>query len=121
MFKLSWLFFLPDRKNRILFFVSLGLNIASWVIALWAAMPYYGKQDFLALHKTVYFGIDRIGPWYDILFLPGLGLFFIIINFFISQYLWKKEEILSYLLSWSTVFLEVFIVLTVFGIARLNA
>lgn len=120
MSKLSWLFFLPDRKIRIAFIISLGLNIASWFIALWAALPYYGKDEFMVLHKTIYFGIDWFGPWHEMLFLPGLGLIFIIFNFFISQYIWRKEGSLSHLLAWSTVFLGAFIVLAVYSIARLN-
>lgn len=120
MSKLSWLFFLPDRKIRLAFIISLGLNIASWVIALWAALPYYGKDDFMVLHKTIYFGIDWLGPWYEMLFLPCLGLIFIIFNFIIAQYIWRKEENLSHLISWTTIFLESFIVLVVYSIARLN-
>ncbi|NQU83322.1 MAG: hypothetical protein HQ536_01280 [Parcubacteria group bacterium] len=120
MTKLSWLFFLPDRKVRLSFIISLGLNIASWFIALWASLPYYGKDDFLALHKTIYFGVDWIGPWYEMLFLPGIGLAFIVANFFIAQYIWKRDEKLSHLMSWSTVFLQVFVVIAVILIARLN-
>ncbi|MEA3272911.1 MAG: hypothetical protein U9P90_04585 [Patescibacteria group bacterium] len=120
MTKLSWLFFLPDRQIRLSFIISLGLNVASWLIATWVALPFVGKEDFMALHKTIYFGIDWVGPWYDMFFLPLLGLIFIIVNFFISQYIWKNEEKLSHLVSWSTVFLQVFVVVTVVIIARLN-
>lgn len=120
MSKLSWLFFLPDRQIRLSFIISLGLNIASWVVALWVALPYYGKAEFLALHKTIYFGVDWIGPWYELLFLPGLGLLFVAINFFISQFIWKKDEQLSRVVSWSTVFLQSFVLIAVFFISRLN-
>lgn len=117
---MSHFLFIPDRRVRLVFLLSLGLNVASWVIALWAALPYYGKDEFMALHKTIYFGVDWIGPWYEMLFLPALGLFFIIINFFISQYLWKKDENLSHLINWSTIFIGFFIFLAVYSMARLN-
>lgn len=118
--KLSWLFGALDRKERIIFMSSLGLNAASWVIAIWASVPYFGTDEVVALHKTVYFGIDLVGPWYEMLYLPLLGLIFILANFSIFQYIWKKEEDVGNLASWSTLCLEAVIVFAVFLIAKLN-
>jgi hypothetical protein len=118
--KLSFRFYFPDNLIRILFWISAGVGAASWILGIWTAALYYGKPDLLVLHQTIYFGIDLVGPWYRALFLPLLGTFFLYANFAIARYIWKKDAVLSYLTCYATVFIQILIVLAVFGILMLN-
>jgi len=118
--KLSFNFYFPDNLIRILFWICAGVSSASWILGVWTAALYYGKPDLLILHQTIYFGIDLVGPWYRALFLPLLGTIFLYVNFAVARYIWKKDAMLSHLMCYSTIFIEVLIVFAVFGILILN-
>jgi hypothetical protein len=118
--KLSFRFYFPDNLMRILFWISTGISLASWILGAWTAALYYGKPDLLVLHQTIYFGIDLVGLWYRALFLPLLGTIFLYANFMIARYIWKKDAVLGHLMCNATVFIEALILLAVFGILMLN-
>ncbi|HEX9664233.1 MAG TPA: hypothetical protein VGA49_00225 [Patescibacteria group bacterium] len=52
----------------------------------------------ITLHYNIYFGIDLIGAWYKVYFLPLFGLIVIVVNFVLAYFLHKQEKILSYFL-----------------------
>lgn len=49
------------------------------------------QSDPVNLHYTVYFGIDRIGSWWEIWRIPLTGFAFHIANFIFAGFLYKKE------------------------------
>lgn len=118
--KFSFRFYFPDNLIRILFWISAGISLASWIFGAWTAALYYGKPDLLVLHQTIYFGIDLVGPWHRALFLPLLGIIFLYVNFIIARRIWKKDAALGHLMCHATVFIELLIAVAVFGILMLN-
>lgn len=64
-------------------------NIANWAILLIFVKP----VDFsVILHYNVYFGVDVVGDWRKIFFLPALGLFLFFLNLFLAGNFYKQEE-----------------------------
>jgi len=51
-----------------------------------AGWRYVISADFVPLHYTVYFGLDRFGPKYDLFLFPTLGLTFFLINLLVIKY-----------------------------------
>ncbi|OGY47425.1 MAG: hypothetical protein A3J65_04735 [Candidatus Buchananbacteria bacterium RIFCSPHIGHO2_02_FULL_45_11b] len=77
-------------------FLSLLLNTGLWAGLFWRLK---GFSESVPLHYNIYFGIDRLGPYYQLFFLPFLGLLFILINFSLGAAFFSKEKLLSQILA----------------------
>ncbi|MFA6215706.1 MAG: hypothetical protein WC768_04000 [Patescibacteria group bacterium] len=106
-----------NKFIRINFFLSLLFNLSIW---LWIFSQAGSFTESLALHYNIYFGIDLLAAWYQIFFLPGLGLAFIFINFLLAGLVYQKEIILSQLLAAVTTFIQVILGIAVFLIILAN-
>lgn len=51
----------------------------------------------IILHENIYFGIDRIGPWFYIFFFPALQLLVFLVHGIIGSALFTGNRTLSYL------------------------
>jgi len=79
-------------KNRIVLWIislNLVLNFSNWAILWWFVKP---VDSLIILHYNVYFGVDMVGNWKSVFFLPGIGLLLFFINFFLAFYFFKKLE-----------------------------
>lgn len=87
--------FFQDRMIYINVFLAFAINILIWITLFWQV------EDFTALiplHYNIYFGIDLLGPWYQIFVLPGVGLGIILVNLILGIFYFNREKILSYFL-----------------------
>ncbi|MBI1961621.1 MAG: hypothetical protein HYS45_02875 [Parcubacteria group bacterium] len=63
-----------------------------WFVAVWR---FSVSEDFIPLHYTIYFGLDRFGPKYDLFLFPTLGSVILGVNLLVSRvafwgnYLWQ--------------------------------
>jgi len=76
----------------------LGLRIGTWP----AEIP---------LHYTIYFGIDLLGPWYRIFFLPAFGLTVLLVNGLLALLLFGRERTASYFLIVSSGLIQLIVLL----------
>jgi hypothetical protein len=107
--------------NAIVQWLSIGIivfNLASWVILTIFIRPI----DLpIIIHYNVYFGVDIIGSWWQVYFLPFIGGVFFIINFSLAHLFYeKKERIASYLFLLASLIIQLGIVIASTGIARVN-
>jgi len=72
------------------------------------------------LHYNIIFGVDYVGEWWRILFLPIAGLAFVIINFIAAIYTFNADKLLSRILTVFTAVLELFLALAVYLIVDIN-
>jgi hypothetical protein len=82
--------FLRDRGVRFFIILSPILNLIAWFLAIVKLAP---LPEPVILHYNSYFGVDLEGSGEKTLFLPGAGLFVLILNFFLS-FVFKKKDIL---------------------------
>ena len=68
-----------------------GLALALlWFIAVWR----FGvSEDFIPLHYTGYFGLDRFGPKYDLFLFPSLGTVILAVNVLVSRSVFKSSRL----------------------------
>jgi len=99
--------FFKDRLVWINLILALALNVLLWYL-LFKNTP--SEKDLVALHYSIYFGIDLIGPWYKIFNLPIIGFVFLLINSFLGFLLYHLEKILSYFLVIASVLIQVFLI-----------
>lgn len=83
------------RFVRFALLLSLGLNLLAWALALWFVIPRLETSPFFALHYTVYFGVDRIGPPWGLLRVPLLGLVLLAVNAAVAVRLHRSERLAS--------------------------
>ena len=98
---------LQDKILLILFLVSLLINLILYLVIYLGIKP---SAELLVLHYSVYFGIDLIGQWYKLYLMPAVGSFLFLVNFSLALFFYKKEKIVSYLLTGATVLIEAFLV-----------
>jgi len=77
-------------------------------------------QDNYFLHYNVIFGVDLVGSWVKLLFLPISSLLVIILNFSLAFYFFNKDKFLSYILATTVLVFEVFLTIGLMLVMRLN-
>lgn len=88
--------YVKNRANAATLAISLLLNIASWA---WLLMNIGPELDPVFLHYNVLFGIDLIGKWYQVLYVPLTGLVIFIANGIAAWFLFSKDSFASHMLN----------------------
>jgi len=99
--KSKLILFIKDKLIIICIILSFLLNAVIWIILYYKIKP---TAIPIPLHYNIYFGIDLIGEWYKIYFIPGFGLIIFFINLIISFIIYKTEKIISYFLIFASMF-----------------
>lgn len=101
--------------------LAFAMNLASWAILAFKIFPLRGERQAFVLHATVYFGIDRIGPWTGALVPPTIGLGIFAGNIVIAALILPHHRPLAHLLGVGTTVIEAVLLLSILQIMRLNA
>ena len=81
-----------DHTIKYAYLVGAGSNFLSWSLLLWAVFARIGARELIALHTTIYFGIDLVGPKSSLFFYPLLGLIILLGNA-AAVIIWGKKDI----------------------------
>jgi hypothetical protein len=115
-------FFADDYfKNRIVHWLLALIIIANLIN--WAVFRIFIKPvDFpIILHYNVYFGVDMLGDWKWVFFLPIVGLFLFFTNVFLSIIFYrKKERIASYLLLIASLMIQLNLIIASSSVIIIN-
>jgi hypothetical protein len=116
--------FLHLIKTSRLFQVTTVLSflflVCIWILPLWRIMPLAAEQPFIPLHYNIYIGIDRFGPWYHTLWLPGLGTILLGANILFETFFFQRERLLSVFFMIGTVLAELCLLVSMALIVLLN-
>jgi hypothetical protein len=80
----------------------------------------FPHQSNLPLHYNIPFGVDYIGSWYEVWWLPVLVLIFTITNCVVGFWIWRRDRVLSYFMLAGTVYVAVIILTALALITWLN-
>lgn len=108
--------FFNDRIILFGLFGALALNILNFILFLIKLSP---SQIQIPVHYSSFEGVDKLGAWYQLYKLPLAGLFLIIVNNILSFLIYPKEKLLSFFLSLSPVFFEIFLLFQSFAFLNL--
>lgn len=92
--------------NLIMLSLSLILNLANWFWLLWKIKP---QADPIFLHYNILFGVDYVGEWWRVLFLPLAGLLIFLINGLIAWIMFSKDKFAAELLNFVSLVCEIFL------------
>lgn len=77
---------LSKIKENAGLYAGMGLSAGAlgilWFIAGWR---FSVSEDFVPLHYTIYFGLDRFGPKYDLFLFPTLGTVILAVNMLVAR------------------------------------
>ncbi len=99
-----------DWYAQLILFLAIIANLAMWIIIYQRVEP---ARDLIALHYTIYFGINFIGEWYKIFLIPFLGFFIGCVNALIGHFLYNKNKIGSYILITSALVIQLILLYSV--------
>jgi hypothetical protein len=103
--------------TAVFFAVSVLANLAIWVLLL-TQIPRGSNQIFL--HYTIFFGVDDIGPWRELLVVPAGGLFILLVNGIAGWLGFQKDKYLAHLLNAAACITQLFLLAASFLIVTLN-
>jgi len=97
---------------------ALVVNVANWISIVYFIRP----VDFpIILHYNIYFGVDVIGSWKQIYFLPVIGLLILSINTTLGYLFYQqKERIAAHLLLLATFIVQIGISIAVASLLLIN-
>ncbi len=110
-------FFFRDKITKTSLFFSLFLNIIIWIFLVSQVKSF---SELIPLHYNIYFGIDLLGPWYQVFILPLLGLAILIVNNLLAKIFLAEKRILSYFLVVASSLIQFLLLIASFMIIFVN-
>jgi len=107
-----------NKSIRILLIIALLINFVNWSISFFINLKI--REDVIALHHNIYFGINLIGSPKQIYFIPLLGLMIIIINFIFSYLIKEEDNFFVYIFTASALLVNVFLLLGLGSVMLIN-
>ena len=111
------------RRHQVFKFTfvgSIALILTMVALPLVKLAPELFQQQSIPLHYNVYFGVDLVGPWYKIFYIPVLGLILFVANTMFEILLYQREHVLSYFFAFGTLFAETVLFAAVLMITLMN-
>ncbi len=97
---------------------SFALNALNWGLIIFYIRP----VDFpIILHYNVYFGVDIIGSWWQVYFLPLIGLLILSVNSLLGYLFYQqKERTVAHLLMLAVFIVQICLSIAVISILIIN-
>lgn len=110
--------FFHSGLTQWVFVGSFILNAVNWGLIAFFIRP----VDFpLILHYNVYFGVDVIGFWWQVYFLPLIGLMILLVNAFLGYHFYsQKERSVAHLLMLATFISQIAVTIATTCIIMIN-
>lgn len=77
-------------------------------------------MESVFLHYNIVFGVDLVGSWWKIYYLPLAGLLVFLLNYTLSFVFYKTDKFLSRLLNFWSLLFHLFLLAVVILLVRLN-
>jgi len=102
-------------------FAPFSLSIVCLGIMCWRVFFFInGSMGQIFLHYTSIFGVDLVGEWWKMYYLPLGGILLALINFFVGLAHYRENKFLARFLGVSTLIIEMFLLSAIWLIVGLN-
>jgi len=108
------------RFTRVSLLLAAGLNIMTWAFVLWFVLPRTEAEPVFALHYTVYFGVDRIGPVWRLGTFPLLGSGILLVNALVAARAYVGDRLASALFAGLTALFQALLFVSSYILILLN-
>jgi hypothetical protein len=106
---------------RLVFLLLLSVG---WLLAFLLSPVLYWKlppqAETVFLHYTVYFGIDAVGRWSQLLWIPGTGLGIAVFHTIVAVYFRTRHSFITWTAVWCLIVLEVILLSALWLVIAIN-
>lgn len=85
-------------REKIILRYTVGTCIAALLAVSWVVLKLHVSGNLNPIHYNIFFGIDRIGPWYYLLRYPTAVMGILALNFAVGYFIFPRDKYLSYYL-----------------------
>jgi len=110
--------YLRDWRNSLGLSISVVFQVYIWIFLALNIKP---EMERIFLHYNIIFGVDLLGEWWKIYYLPIAGLLVLIVNSCLAVLVYKKSKFISWLLNFSILFFHIFLLIVARLLVRLNS
>lgn len=91
------------------------------LIIVWGLSLFYFKISsyMVPIKYNSFFGVTSLGSWYDLYRLPIFLTLVTFLNTFLSKSIYKKEKIISYILTSTNIFIGVITIILIINFGKL--
>ncbi len=107
-------------KQPAIFVMAILSLLANAFVWFWLLYKIGPQQDPIFLHYNILFGVDLIGEWWRIVYLPITGFFILVVNFILGWVLFHKDRLIAYILNAISLICQVFLLIATLLIVFLN-
>ncbi|MCX6763039.1 MAG: hypothetical protein NT093_04675 [Candidatus Moranbacteria bacterium] len=93
------------------------VNAGLWAALFWTVAP---TDVPIILHYNIYFGVDVIGGWKSLFFMPTLAAALLFLNVVLSRYFYYKEKMVAYLFAGTALILQILMAVGVISAIIIN-
>lgn len=90
------------------------------LMMVYAAIYVRATNDLVFLHYNVVFGVDLIGEWWKVLYIPLSVMAMFLVNFGLSWWVYGQDKTLARFLAFIAAFLSLFLGLAFYLSVGLN-
>ena len=98
--------YLKYRPNLVMLTLGILINLFTWGWIMFQIRP---QEELIFLHYNILFGVDYVGEWWKVFYLPLVGLFIFITNFVVGWVLFHKDKFVSIILNAVSLIAQVFL------------
>ncbi len=109
--------YIKHLPNAILLGTSLLINVATWI---WLLVRIGPQEENIFLHYNILFGVDLIGTWTKVFYLPLIGLFILLVNAIIGWLLFRTDKFITQMFNAISLLCQIFILIASSLIIFLN-
>ncbi len=110
----------PAKRDRFILFSFIIAAILVTISFVIVPISFWNFKDYIVLHYNIYFGISSLGPWLQLLLLPLSSFLVLLLNGILILILYLKQKVLSYFLSFASVFYSLIVLVSVVLIIYIN-
>jgi len=103
--------------NLIILPLSLLTNIITW---LWLIKDIKSQAEPIFLHYNALFGVDYIGEWWRLFYIPLTGLTILVVNAILGWIFFSKDKFIAQILNAISLVCQIFLLVAVGVLIFLN-
>ena len=107
-------------KDRLIFVSTLLAAIVNSILWLVISGKFGWSAEKIPLHFNVVYGIDLLGPAWQLYVLPLTGAVLLGINFLLSAVLYPREKLYAYFLTNASLFVQAVLLVALVLIFAIN-
>jgi len=110
--------YFQNRAMRDVLILSVLTNIGLWIYL------FANKIDSpypIILHYSLLFGVDYLGEYYKIFFIPLVGLILLLGNSVMGYWIYLREKLAAYFLMIATLEIQIFLFIAGIALIKINS